>query len=218
VLGAHYLGAHAVFPVSPDEPDDGGDQDELYSQVEAVEDLLESWIGVPLVPELHADVGEGKAPGPGADEGVKVKAELGHAGDASREGDKGPNDGKQATDDYGSAAVLRKEVFGAIEVVTAEEEEAAEALDGRTPAPATDPVRRDGAEVAADGTGGGDPEKLGGIRAENEAGKGHDDLGGQWDAGRFDAHEESDSCQTSGRDDGNDEGCDGGKDVLGHWG
>ncbi len=210
------FGADAVLPVGGDEPEDGGDEDEFDAEVEAVEDLLEAWVGVPAVTELHADVGEGKAPGPGAEKGIEVEAELGHAGDAGGEGDKGADDGEEASGNDGQAAVFLEEVLGAVEVVAAEEEEAAEALDGGAASPAADPVGGDGAEVAADGAGGRDQEEFRHARAEDVAGEGHDDLGGERDTGGFDGHEEGDSGEASGGDDGDDEGCDGGEDVLRH--
>ena len=68
--------------MSPDEPNDAGDEDEFYGEMEAVEDGFESRVGVPFVAELHPDVSENETPWPGAEEGVEVEAELVHAGDA----------------------------------------------------------------------------------------------------------------------------------------
>ena len=68
-----------------DEPEDAGDENEFDAEVEAVEDGFEAGVGVPAVAELHADVGEGEAPGPGADEGVEVEAKLVHLRDRRRE-------------------------------------------------------------------------------------------------------------------------------------
>ena len=48
----------------------------------------------------------------------------------------------------------------AVEVVAAEEEIAAEALDGGAATPGSEPVGGDGAEVAADGACGRDPDEL----------------------------------------------------------
>ncbi len=204
------FGADAVFPVGGDEPDDEGEEDEFYAEVEAVEDFLEAGVGVPTVAELHADVGEGEAPGPGAEKGVEVEAALGHAGDAGGKGDKGSDDGEETAEGDGAAAVLLKELLGAVEVVAAEEEEAAEALDGGSASPVADPIGRDGAEVAADGAGGGDEEELGGGGAEDKAGEGHDDFGGEGDAGGFDGHEQGDAGEAAGGDDADDEGGEGG--------
>ena len=58
------FGADAVFPVGDDEPDDADEENSFDSEVKAVEDLFEAGIGVPAVAELHADPGEGVAPGP----------------------------------------------------------------------------------------------------------------------------------------------------------
>ncbi len=48
----------------------------FYAEMEAVEDLFEAGVGIPSGAQLHADVGEGVAPGPGADEGIDMEAEL----------------------------------------------------------------------------------------------------------------------------------------------
>ncbi len=55
------------------------------------DDLSRRRVGVPGCAELHAGPGEGVAPGPGADEGVDVEAELvlilgGHLGVIDNEG------------------------------------------------------------------------------------------------------------------------------------
>ena len=77
------FGAHAVLPVRPEEPDDTGDEDQFDTEVKAVEDGFEAWVAVPSVAEFHAYICKNEAPGPGAEEGVEVKTELRHAGDAS---------------------------------------------------------------------------------------------------------------------------------------
>ena len=46
-----------------------------------------------------------------------MEAELGHFGDAGGEGDEGPDDGKEAGEEDGDAAVALEEVLGAVEVV-----------------------------------------------------------------------------------------------------
>src|SRR5271168_656714 len=86
------LGADAVLPVGDDEPEKADDEDDLDAEVEAVKGLFEARVGVELGSKLHADVGECVAPGPGADEGVDVEAELVHLRDTGGEGDEGAND------------------------------------------------------------------------------------------------------------------------------
>ena len=125
-----------------------------------MEDRLEARVGVPVVAELHADVGKDVAPGPGADEGVGVEAELRHPCDACGKSDKGADDGQQAADENGDSAKALEEVFDAVEIVAAEQDVPAEAFDGRATSPGAEPVGRNRAEVAADSTSGGDPEEL----------------------------------------------------------
>ena len=70
--------ADAILPVGDDEPEEGCEENEFDGEMKAVEDFLEAWVGVPRRAQLHADPGERVAPGPGADEGVDVEAELVH--------------------------------------------------------------------------------------------------------------------------------------------
>ena len=74
--------ADAALPVGVDKPDDSCDEDQFDCEMKPVEDGLEAGVGVPVIAELHADVGKCIAPWPGADKCVKVEAELIHAGDA----------------------------------------------------------------------------------------------------------------------------------------
>src|SRR5580698_9206123 len=90
------FGADAVLPVGDYEPDEADDDDGFYAEMEAVEDLFEARVGVPCCAELHTDVREGVAPGPGSNESVNVKAELVHLRNASRKRDEGADDGKHA--------------------------------------------------------------------------------------------------------------------------
>ncbi len=115
--------------------------------MEAVEDLFEAGVGVPACAQLHAYPGEDVAPGPGADEGVDVEAELVHLGHACGEGDEGADDGKHSADEDGDGAEAGEEVIDTVEVVAAEEEIAAVALDHGTAAAGSDPVGGDGADI-----------------------------------------------------------------------
>src|ERR1700759_2210859 len=60
----------AMFPVRPHEPDNGGQQHHLYPHVEAMKDLFETRIRFPRAAQPHTYVCQGKAPRPGAEEGV----------------------------------------------------------------------------------------------------------------------------------------------------
>ena len=204
--------------MGPEEPGDAGDENEFNTKMEAMEDGFEAWIRLPAIAELHADVSENKAPWPGAEEGIEVKAKLRHAGDASGQSDEGADDGQEAGDEDGDAAVALKVMLGAVEIVAAEEDIAAKALDGGTATPGSEPVGGEGAEIAADGSGGGYPEEIELAGVNEVAGEGHDDLGWQRNAGRFDGHKEGDTGVSSSGDDGDDEGGEGGYDSLGHVG
>ena len=142
------------------EPEEGGDDDGFDAEVEAVEDLLEAGVGVQGGAEVHADVGEGVAPGPGADEGVEVEAQLVHLGDAGGEGDEGADDGEHAADEDGDGAEAEEEVVDEVEVAAGEEEVAAVALDHGASAAGADPVGGDGAEVGGERGDGGEEDEL----------------------------------------------------------
>src|SRR5271170_3446402 len=112
-----------------DEPEEAGDEDQFDCEVEAMEDFLEAGVGVPRCAELHANVRQRVAPGPGADEGVDVEAELVHLRDTGGKCDEGAEDGKHAANEYGDGAEAVEEMVDTVEVVAAEEEEAAVAFD-----------------------------------------------------------------------------------------
>ena len=213
-----FFEADAVFPVGVDEPDDSSEEYDLDGEMKAVEDFLEARVGLPFVAELHADVGEDVAPGPGADESVGVKAKLRHLCYACGKSYEGTDYGKEASDEDGDSTEALEEVFDTVEVVTAEEDVFAETLDSGAASPGSEPVGGDGSEVAADGSGGGDPEEFELASVHEIAGEGHDDLGRQGDAGGLDAHEERDADVASGGDDGDDEAGKGCDDLLGHAG
>jgi hypothetical protein len=199
------FGADAVLPVGDYEPDDSGQEEEFYAEVEAVEDLFEAGVGVPLRAELHADVGEDVAPGPGADEGVDVEAELVHLRDAGGEGDEGADDGKHASDEDGDGAVFCEEVVDEVEVAAAEEHHAAVAFDHGASAASADPVGGDGAEVGGEGCDRCEDDELELVVGEGVAGEGHDDFGGNGDAGGLDRHEDDDAGVAAGADGANEE-------------
>ncbi len=189
----------------PDEPDDAGDENQLHSQVKAVEELLEARIGVPLAAEFHADVGEGVAPGPGADEGVDVEADLVHLRDTGGKGDEGANDGEHAADEHGDGTEAGEEVIDQVEVAPAEEEIAAVALDHGAASASADPVGGDGAEVGGQGRDGRKDDEVQLRVGEGPACQRHDDF--RWDrnAGGLDGHEEDDAGVAAGGDGADEE-------------
>src|SRR5207302_10204321 len=136
------------------------------------------------------------------------------SGYAGGKRDEGADHGQGSSDEDGETSIFFEEVFRAVEIVTAEEHEAAGAFDGGAASPGSEPVGGNGTEVTADGAGGGDPEEFELPGVDEVAGEGHDDLGGERDAGGFDAHEQGDAGVASGRDNGNDEGGQGGYDFL----
>src|ERR1700691_2416661 len=87
-----------------------------------------------------------------------------------------------------------------------EENEAAVASNEGATAPGAHPV----------GAGGGDQEKVEAAGVDQVSGEGHDDFGGQGDAGRLDRHEEGHARIAGGRDDGDDELGEGGEDSFAH--
>ena len=119
-----------------------------------MEDGFETRIGVPLVAEFHADVGQGVAPGPGTDKSVDVEANLVHLGNAGGKSDECTDDGEHAADQDGDGAVPCEEVIDAVEIALAEEHVAAVALDHGASAPRADPVGGDGTEIGGKGCDG----------------------------------------------------------------
>ena len=143
-----------------------------------------------------------------------METKLRHSGYAGGKRDEGADHRQETSEENGETAIFLEKIFRAIEIVTAEEHEAAEALDGGAATPGAEPIGRDGTEIAADGAGGGHPKELELSGVDEIAGEGHDDLGGERDTGRFDAHEQGDACIATGGDNGNDEGGQGGYDFF----
>src|SRR5260370_25746262 len=94
-----------------DEPEEGGDENQVGGEMEALEDGFEARVSVPGCAELHAYPGERVAPWPGADEGVDVEAKLVHLRDAGGKGDEGSDDGDHATDEHRDGAVAVEEAI-----------------------------------------------------------------------------------------------------------
>ena len=150
--------------------------------------------------ELHADVGERVAPGPGTDEGVDVEAKLVHLRDAGGKGDEGANDGEHAADQHGDGAVAVEEVIDEVEIAAAEEDVAAVALDHGASAACADPVGGDGAEVGGEGCDGCEEDEVELRVGESVAGERHDDFRRDGNAGGLDRHEQDDAGVASAGD------------------
>src|SRR5579863_816992 len=106
-----------------------GEQDHAEDErVEAMEPQLEARVGFPALAELLADVGQREAPRPGAEEGVEVELQPGHARDAGGQRDEGANYRQQAGDEDGNGAAVREEAIGDVELAAAEKDVAAVAL------------------------------------------------------------------------------------------
>ena len=191
-MGLSRFSADAVLPMGSNEPGDADDEDEFDAEMEAVKDFLEAGIGVPGGAKAHADVSEGVAPGPGADEGVEVEAELVHPGNAGGKGNKGADNRKHAADEDGDGAEPVEEVIDQVKIAAAEKHVAAIALYHGPAAAGADPVGRNGAYVGGERGNGGKQDELGLGVSERVAGKRHDDLRRNGDAGRLNRHEEGD--------------------------
>src|ERR1700761_5420748 len=111
-----------MFPMACDIPDDENDEDRDDHGVETVEKRAQLRVVIPPRAELLADIGEGEAPRPGADEGVKLELQLRHAGDAGRQRDEGPHHRQEAADEHGDAAETREEAIDQLEIPPADEE------------------------------------------------------------------------------------------------
>src|SRR5882757_6937419 len=175
------------------EPDEADNKDQFDSEVEAMEDSLELRVGVPLRAELHADVGQRVAPGPGTNEGVDVEAELVHLRNTGGESDKGADDGKHASDQHSDGAEAGEEVIDKVEIAPTEEHPAAVALNHGASTTSTDPVGRDGTEVRGQRSNGRKDDELQLRRGKGVACEGHDDFRGDGNAGGLDCHEQDDT-------------------------
>ncbi len=128
-----------------------------------------------------------------------------HPGDSGGQGDKGSHHREQARQEHRDRTIFSKKVGGAVQIVPAEKNIPAVALHQRPAAMRPNPVRQGRTQVAADGAGRGHPQKLESAGVHQVAGERHDDFRGQRNAGRLNAHQQSNSQITRGRNDGNDE-------------
>ena len=194
------FGADAVLPVGDDEPEEGKDDDGFDTEVEALEDLLEARIGVELRAELHADIGQDVAPGPGAEKGVEMKAELVHPGNAGGKGDEGTDDGEHASDEHGDGAEAVEEAVNEVQIAAAEQEIAAVALNHGPTSACANPVRGDGSEIGGERGHGGEEDELHLRMGEGIAGQRHDDFRGDRNTGGLDGHQQDDAEVAAGGD------------------
>ena len=143
-----------------------------------------------------------------------MEAKLVHPGDARRQRDEGAHDRKQSADQHGDRTVLFEEGGRAVEVMGAEQHEAAEALDCGTASPGSDPVRDHRAQVAPDSARCPHEIEIEVAEIDLVAGKRHDDLGWQRNTGRLDRHQQRHANIACCTDEGGDEGEEDGEDFL----
>src|SRR5215469_2523961 len=136
-------GAPAMRHVRPDEVGHPEQDDQQDQRIEAMEPHLQARIGLPLLAQLHADISQGKAPRPRADESVDVELQAIHTRDAGGKRDEGANHREQTCDEYRDCSAAFEEAVGDGELAMAEEDVAAVALDQRAPAEVTDLVGKD---------------------------------------------------------------------------
>src|SRR5689334_613424 len=82
--------SHSMFPVRPEEPDNGKQEERSDQGVELVEILAQI---IPVLARLHSQIGKPQTPGDRSDERVDVKAQPRHAGDPGRQRNEGSNHG-----------------------------------------------------------------------------------------------------------------------------
>ena len=123
---------------------------------------------------------------------------------AGWKGDEGADDGEHTADEDGDGAEAVEEVVDAVEVVAAEEEVAAIALDHGASTARSDPVGGDGAEVGGERGYCGEDDEVQLRVSESVAGERHDDFRGDGDAGGLDSHEK-DNCGVSTSGNGTNE-------------
>src|SRR5581483_4553792 len=122
----------------------------------------------------------------------------------------------ETADEDGDAAVAGEEAVSPIEFVAAEQEIGAVLFDQRAAAVVSNGVSHGGAEIAAQRPRDGDPEQLEAAGVNQVPGERHDDLRGQWNAGRLDGHEGDDAQVSAGGDHGDDEAAKRGNDFGDH--
>ena len=128
-----------------------------------------------------------------------------HPGNAGGQGDKGSHHREQARQKHRDRSIFQKEMRGAVQVVPAEQNILAKTLHQRTAAMRPDPIGHRRTQIAANGAGRGHPQKLKPAGVNQVAGERHDDLRGQRNAGRLNAHQQRNPQVARGRNDGNDE-------------
>src|SRR5579864_8604441 len=104
--GSLLRGTQPILPVTPDKPDRAHHQDSADHGIEFVEVLAEF---APVFAELHTEICESQAPGPGSEESIEVKTGARHAGDAGGERDERSDNGQQAADEDGEVSPAPEE-------------------------------------------------------------------------------------------------------------
>src|SRR5882762_2645125 len=112
-------GPNPVLPVRPHEPNDPGSESQTDNHVELVEVLPQ---GAPVLAQLHAKIGQGKAPRPGTEEGVDVEAAPRHARDARRQSDERADNRQQAGQENSGVTPAQKEAVGPVQFAPAEQD------------------------------------------------------------------------------------------------
>jgi len=193
-----------MLPVPPDVPADPQDHRGDHDSVEPVQDFLEQGVAVPALAQFEPDIRQRIAPGPGAEEGVDLELELGHAGDARGQCYEGADDRQKPAHEHGDAAVALEEPVRPVEIAPAHQHISAPSVDERPAAVISGRVSDGGTDIAAERARCRDPKEIETSGEGQVSRKRHDDFGRQRNAGRFNRHQEDDPAISQGRDHGGD--------------
>src|SRR5579859_1801002 len=145
-----------------------------------------------------------------------MEAAAGHAGDSGGQGDEGADHGEEAGDEYGEVSPAREEAVGPVELAAAHQDPATVALDKRASTVGSDLVRQQRSYIASDRAYGRYPEQLERALIYEVSGEGHDEFGGQRDAGGLDRHQDHDSGIPGHSDNLADEDEEDSEDLFSH--
>src|SRR6266542_2809661 len=161
----------------------------------------------PVVPQGPPAPDEEHHPGHGAEEREHDEPPERHPRDPRRDRDERPDDGQHPREEHRRVAITREVPVSQIEVVPADQDEAAITLEQRSPAEGADRVRDEGAERVPDDAGDHrapvrpwrSGERLRDAAGHRPPGEREDDLARDGDRGALDRHRDDDAEVAEGR-------------------
>src|SRR5580704_8382177 len=147
----------SILPVRPREPDYSRRQGNANDGIELVKIFAQR---APIFAQLHLEPSQREAPGPGTEKGVEMKSSTRHSGNSRRQCDESADYREQSSDEDRQVSPARAEAVGPIQFSPAHKNPATVFFDQGATTVASDLVRDQRSQVAADGAGSGDPEQF----------------------------------------------------------